>query len=51
MERKCGDWRRGGKIERFCKKVLRIPRFASNGIAELEVEGDRKQEVWLAVKD
>jgi hypothetical protein len=28
--------------ERFCKKVLRIPRFAANGIAELEEGGDSK---------
>jgi hypothetical protein len=30
-----------GKIQRrFCEKVLRIPRFVANGVAELQMASD-----------
>jgi hypothetical protein len=40
MERKYGDWMRGGRSSILstadCKKILGIPRSAANGVAEIE---------------
>jgi hypothetical protein len=34
---------------RFCKKILRIPRFAANGVAELELGRDSRRGKVLCV--
>jgi hypothetical protein len=43
-----GDHRRGGERDcsvqgRFCKNVLRIPRFVTNGFADLELGRDSRR--------
>jgi hypothetical protein len=57
MERKYGDLTRGGRRlivihGRLCKKILGIPRFAVNGVAELELGRDsrRGKVLCLSVK-
>jgi hypothetical protein len=37
---------------RFCKKILRLPRCAANGVAEMELGrySGRGKAMWLAVK-
>jgi hypothetical protein len=46
-------WKETDKIHgRSCKKILRLPRCAANGVAEMELRTDsrRGKAVWLTVK-